>query len=260
MNEENIYSEMLEIPVNTCNITYTTPAKRKRKKKDAPKENVKELAIEKANREFEEQNLSVPAEESAVAADEAVAEEAPQAEEPVAQSKPKRKFKVSVIGVQLAAVVLLLGVIVFSNLFMEQSGIAVFFNSIFAPQTEQADNRAYNSFTPALPTDGDVTLADGVMSFAVKGSVYSPCDGEITSLTQGEDGKYVFEITHSTKFKTVIKGVDYAYQELGSTVYGNIPLGYSLGENIELCFYGEDGQMITSYTVDNETDTVIWEV
>lgn len=258
MNEENIYSEMLEIPVNTCNITYTPPTKRKRKKKDAPKENVKELAIEKANREFEEQ-AAAPAEESA-AAEEVVRAESEQAEETDLQSKPKRKFKVSVIGVQLAVVVLLLGVIVFSNLFMEQSGIAVFFNSIFAPQAEQTDDRAYNSFTPALPTDGDVTVADGVMSFAVKGSVYSPCDGTITALTQGEDGKYVFEITHSEKFKTVIKGVDYAYQELGSTVYGNIPLGYSLGENVELCFYGEDGQLITSYTVDNETDTVVWEV
>ena len=70
----------------------------------------------------------------------------------------------------------------------------------------------------------------------------------------------MFEITHSTKFKTVISGIDYAYQELGSVVYGNIPLGYSLGENVELCFYGEDGQLITSYTVDNDTDTVIWEV
>ena len=90
--------------------------------------------------------------------------------------------------------------------------------------------------------------------------MYSPCDGEITALTQGEDGKYTFEITHSAKFKTVISGVDYAYQELGSSVYGKIPLGYSLGENVELCFYGENGELITSYTVDNETDQVIWEV
>lgn len=33
MNEETIYSEMLEIPVNTCNITYTAQTKRKRKRK-----------------------------------------------------------------------------------------------------------------------------------------------------------------------------------------------------------------------------------
>ena len=52
MNEETIYSEMLEIPVNTCSITYTAP-KRRRKKKEPPKENVKELAIEKVNRELE---------------------------------------------------------------------------------------------------------------------------------------------------------------------------------------------------------------
>ncbi len=263
MNEETIYSEMLEIPVNTCNITYTAQTKRKRKKKEAPKENVKELAIEKVNREFEEQNSSEPAENAAPVLDE-VAEnyqaELPQEEEQAEKPRAKRRFKVSVIGVQLAVVVLLLGVIVFSNIFMEQSGIATFFNSIFAPQSEQADNREYNSFTPALPTDGEVSVSNGVMNFAVKGSVYAPCDGEITALTKGEDGKYVFEITHSTKFKTVISGIDYAYQELGSVVYGNIPLGYSLGENVELCFYGEDGQLITSYTVDNDTDTVIWEV
>lgn len=254
MNEETIYSEMLEIPVNTCCITYTAP-KRRRKKKEPPKENVKELAIEKVNRELE-------AETSAA---EIQAEDAPRTAEdetqPAAAPEKKKKFKVSVIGVELAVVVALLGVIVLSNFFMPESGLSVFLNSIFSPQTEQVDTREFDSFAPALPTtDGEVAVNGGVMSFAAKGSVYSPCDGEITALTQGEDGKYTFEITHSAKFKTVISGVDYAYQELGSQVYGKIPLGYSLGDNVELCFYGADGEMITSYTVDNETDQVIWEV
>lgn len=249
MNEETIYSEMLEIPVNTCNITYTPPTRRRRKKKETPKEDVKELAIEKVNREFEAQDAKAETGQPA----------AEMQQEPVPEKK--KRFKVSVIGVQLAVVVALLALIVVSNLFMPNSGISVFLHSIFTPQTEQADTRDYNSFAAVLPTaDGEVSVSGGVMSFAAKGSVYSPCDGEITALTQGEDGKYTIEITHSTKFKTVIRGIDYAYQELGSSVYGKIPLGYSLGENVELCFYGENGELITSYTVDNETDQVIWEV
>lgn len=90
---------------------------------------MKELAIEKVNREFEEQNSSEPAENAAPVLDE-VAEnyqaELPQEEEQAEKPRAKRRFKVSVIGVQLAVVVLLLGVIVFSNIFMEQSGIATF--------------------------------------------------------------------------------------------------------------------------------------
>ena len=259
MNEETIYSEMLEIPVNTCSITYTAP-KRKRKKRETPKEDVKELAIEKVNRDLAEEHIEPAPETAAEQTPEAVAAEETAEEMPAAPAK-KRKFKVSVIGVQLAVVVALLGVIVLSNFFMPNSGLAVFLNSIFTPQAEQVDTREFNSFTPALPTmDGDVAVNGGVMSFAAKGSVYSPCDGEITALTTDENGKYTFEITHSTKFKTVISGIDYAYQELGSQVYGKIPLGYSLGDNIELCFYGADGEMITSYTVDNETDQIVWEV
>ena len=255
MNEETIYSEMLEIPVNTCSITYTAP-KRRKKKKEPRKEDVKELAIEKVNRELEAEkpeDIATEMPESEPVAAEAEKEE----EKPVA----KKKFKVSVIGVQLAVVVALLGVIVLSNLFMPNSGLSVFLNSVFNTQTEQADVREYNSFAPMLPmTDGEVAVDGGVMTFAAKGSIYSPCDGEITALTADENGKYTIEITHSTKFKTVISGIDYAYQELGSQVYGNIPLGYSLGEGIELCFYGADGERITTYTVDNETDRIIWEV
>ena len=262
MNEETIYSEMLEIPVNTCNITYTPPTRRRRKKKETPKEDVKELAIEKVNREFEAQDARAETEQPAAEMQqEPVAEETLSEAAPESAPEKKKRFKISVIGVQLAVVVALLALIVVSNLFMPNSGISVFLHSIFTPQTEQADTRDYNSFAAVLPTaDGEVSVSGGVMSFSAKGSVYSPCDGEITALTQGEDGKYTIEITHSTKFKTVIRGIDYAYQELGSSVYGKIPLGYSLGENVELCFYGENGELITSYTVDNETDQVIWEV
>lgn len=246
MNEQTLYSEMLEIPVNTCSITYTESKKRRRKRvrKD---EEVKEMVLEKVNGEINAEQ----------AAESDPQEPAPEIVESTVTITKKKRFKFSVIGMQVAIICLLVGLIVFSNLYMEQSGIAAFLNSIFgSSQTETVDKREYSKFDATLPTEGNVTVDNGVMCFTSKGSVYSPCNGEITAISN-ENGKYTVEITHSTKFKTVIKGIDYAYQELGSPVYGNIPLGYSLGENVELCFYAGE-TLITGYTVDG--DSVIWAV
>lgn len=246
MNEQTVYSEMLEIPVNTCNITFKEGKKRrKRKSQPVPQEEVKEMVLEKLNGDLE---AEMPAEEPP----------ADRAEETVViKSKPKKNY-FSVIGIQIGIICVLLGVIIFSNLYMEQSGIATFLSSVFSGgQTTKSDTREYSAFNAAAPIDGDITVSDGVMTFSAKGSLYAPCDGKITAIERGEDGKYTVEIEHSTKFKTVIKGVDYAYCELGGAVYGNIPIGYSLGENVELCFYG-GGELITGYTLDG--DTVIWAV
>lgn len=241
MNEQSLYSEMLEIPVNTCSINYTQPKKRK-KKSTKKQPDVKELLLEKINDE--------------PILDDQITEDQPALEDSVTiKPKQAKKFKFSVIGVQIAVICLLLGVIIFSNLYMEQSGIATFLNSVFS-SSQKADNRVYSDFTANLPTDSDATITDGVMCFSAKGSVYSPCDGVISSISK-ENEKYTIEVTHSTKFKTVIRGIDYAYQELGSAVYGNVPIGYSLGENVELCFYSENS-LITNYTIDGET--VIWAV
>lgn len=242
MNEQTLYSEMLEIPVNTCNITYTETKKR-RKRKAEKLDDVKEMVLEKVNGEIpteKEQILEEPLNQSTVT---------------IKSEKKKRSFPI--IGAQIAVICLLLGVIIFSNLYMEKNGIAAFLNSVFSSEQNKSDEREYTSFNAGVPIDGNVTVDGGVMCFAKSGSVYAPCDGKITAITCDENGKYTMEITHSTKFKTVIKGVDYAYHDLGTTVYGNLPIGYSLGENVELCFYSGES-LITDYTVDG--DCVVWQV
>lgn len=242
MNEQTLYSEMLEIPVNTCNITYTE-SKKRRKKKTPQEKDVKEMVLEKVNGETLDETPTI--------------QEEPVNQNTVTIKSEKKKRSFPIIGAQIAVICLLLGLIIVSNLYMEQNGIATFLNSVFAREQTKTDEREYSAFTAGTPTVGNVTINEGVMCFTEKGSVYAPCDGKITAITRDENNKYTVEITHSSKFKTVIKGIDYAYQELGSAVYGNLPLGYSLGENVELCFYSE-GSLITGYTVDG--DSVIWAV
>ncbi len=242
MNEQTLYSEMLEIPVNTCNITYTE-SKKRRKRKTENLDNVKEMVLEKVNGEVPEEKETV--------------NEEPLNQGSVTINKEKKKRQFPIIGVQIAVICLLLGVIIFSNLYMEKNGIAAFLNSVFSIEQSKTDEREYTSFNAELPVSGDVTVDGGVMCFAATGSVYAPCDGKITAITKDENNKYTVEITHSTKFKTVIKGIDYAYHDINATVYGNLPIGYSLGENVELCFYSGDS-LITEYTVDGSS--VVWEV
>ena len=51
MNEKLQYAEMLEIPVNTCNITYKPPKKRKAQRKTVDGDKVKAELMEKINSE-----------------------------------------------------------------------------------------------------------------------------------------------------------------------------------------------------------------
>ena len=57
MNEKLEYAEMLEIPVNTCNITYK-PSKNKNKKKLVKLEEAKEKLLKKINNNVEKEPLS----------------------------------------------------------------------------------------------------------------------------------------------------------------------------------------------------------
>lgn len=100
-------------------------------------------------------------------------------------------------------------------------------------------------------------LEEGVMTFSAKGSVYSPCDGKVTAVTL-KDGKYTIEVEHNKNFKSVISGADYAYVEIGSTVYASIPVGFTRGEEVSLCFYNGENAQITNFNVgDGE---VVWAV
>ena len=59
MNEKLQYAEMLEIPVNTCNITYKPPKKRKGRAKNVDADKVKAELVDKINMELDRADTGV---------------------------------------------------------------------------------------------------------------------------------------------------------------------------------------------------------
>lgn len=264
MNEKLQYASMLEIPVNTCNITLQPLKKRKfRKKKKTDTEMVKNKLIEKVNTEIQtekiEENFENPVDNLEVLPEENIERENYQTEYSENKAKNKKKFKFSVIGVQLTLIGVLVATIFLTNALYADSGINVFLRSVFgSEQASVVDERTFDEFAPVLSVgDSEVSLSDGIMSFTGSGSVYSPCDGTVSSITVNDDGKYTIEITHSTNFKTVLSGIDYAYAGLDQTVYGNIPVGY-VTESATMCFKNQTGAVISDYQIVD--GSVVWAV
>ncbi len=260
MNEKLQYASMLEIPVNTCNVTLTPVKKgRKKRKKAVDSESIKQELIEKINEKSE--NMQVPVQPSKEM-DELVDEQVEEQEITASVGKKessKRARGFSIIGAQVAVIGILIATIFLTNALYVDSGINVFLREVFkVEQTATVDDREYDDFTPVLSMDGaEVSLTDGIMSFTGKGSVYSPCDGVVSSITQTEDGKYTMEITHSTNFKSVISGIDYAYAGLEQKVYGNIPVGY-VTAGVTACFKNQDDVVISDYQIVD--GSVVWAV
>ena len=174
--------------------------------------------------------------------------------------KQRGKFKISVIGVQLAIIGVLLATIFFTNALYPDSGINVFLRGVFGTdKSVSVDDRIYADFSPVINLDdgSSVVLENGVMTFSGSGSVYSPCDGKVSAISKDENGKFTLEITHNSNFKSVLTGVDYAYAGLNDTVYHNIPVGY-VTAGATMCFTGSDGSVISDYQIVD--DTVVWAV
>lgn len=267
MNEKLQYATMLEIPVNTCNITYKPVRKKRsrRKKADNPEEVKREL-LQKVNSAAETETFAeqAPAAEVAEGPSYAVSP-AIHTDVPVMpreESKKKRGFTFSAVTLELVIIGVLLAIIFLTNAFYPQSGINTFIKSVFgSEQTEElVDNRLYGEFTPVVAYDSEQApvIENGMMTIAAQGSVYSPCDGKVAAITADGEGKYTMEIAHSENFKSVIMGLDYAYAAVGDTVYGNIPVGYVAEEGFKMCFMGADGAIITGYQVTD--NTVVWAV
>lgn len=281
MNEKLQYATMLEIPVSTCSVTRVPTKKRRRKrKKEIDPDVVKEELLSKINSEEEsaaEQTEGKAAwkeeydraineldEEERLAEEkeglETVENEATANVYPVG-GKEKKRFKISAIGAQLAVIGALVAVIFLTNAFYADSGINVFFKSVFGGnQTQTADTRGYEEFAPVIATGGDAAVAvdDGVMTFSGAGSIYAPCDGTVSSLSLGEDGKYTMVISHSENFKTVLSGIDFAYAGLDEEVFYNIPVGYVAAGGATMCFTGENGAVISDYELVG--DAIVWAV
>ncbi len=270
MNEKLQYATMLEIPVSTCNVTFK-PAKKKRFKrvKKVDHEAVKKQLLEKVNSEEivdapEQVNDTAVANENVnQPIDTEIKNDVDQTAtvHPVEKKKEKGRLKFSVVGVQLVVIGLLIATIFLTNAVYPDSGVNVFLRSVFgSEQTAQVDDRIFADFAPVLNIDDGSSVAlndQGVLTFSGKGAVYAPCDGKVTALIKGEDGKFSIEITHSQNFKSVIAGVDYAYADLNDSVYHTIPVGY-ISAGATMCFTGVGGAVISDYQIIN--DAVVWAV
>lgn len=260
MNEKLQYASMLGINENTCNIVYK-PVKSKRKKsKKVNDEQIKKELVEKVNLISEKEALL----EEATAVEQPVLEQKVEETEQTSTiySAPrKKKFKLSIIGVQLTVIALLVAVIGATSILYPNSGVKNFISSVFGSKdsTLKVDERTFEEFEPVFTADEQsvYTLNEGIISVSGRGSVYSPCDGVVSALTVDENGKYNVEIQFSDNFKAVFSGLDFSYAEEGGKVFSNIPLGFIKTEG-EVCFFGEDDQLITSYTLEN--NVVKWAV
>ena len=230
------YVSMLEIPVKSCDIVYK-PSKKKKK-------DVKKQLIEKVN----ENAIQTPIEKPIKA-------------KKIKEKKPKYNDEESVeikrggfdiVSAQVVTIFVLVIGIILTNIFWEDSGINNILRSVFN-QTEKLEDVSYSSFTATLPSkSAGVVLEDGVMTVS-SGSIYSPCDGVIETITEA-DGVYTVTVKHSESFSSVISGLESVYVDTSDKVYSNIPMGYSTKE-IKVSMF--DGDVIlTSYELtDNQ---IVW--
>ena len=294
MNEKLQYATMLEMPVNTCNVTKVSSKKKRLIKKKKPtEEQVKNQLLDMVNNE-NEQTFSLPEydKEQLDQDDNGILQEGEdfsketvfnqtqnldqdldqdeQMERTVTASvntqreyseKTKKPFKITVIGVQLAVVGLLVATILLTNALFVDSGINVFLRSVFSSEQQtEVDSRIYSEFTPiiSMGNNQNLDLSEGVITFAGEGSVYSPCDGKVLSITKSQEGYFDIEIMHSENFKSIISGVEHVFVEQGQSVYKTIPVGHLEANGAKLCFADSDGSIITDYQIDN--GTVKWAV
>lgn len=287
MSDNYEYAEMLEIPVQTCTLSVkSAPEKQKRKKRRST--SVKEDAIAVANeRVLNEESVQIEPQEQVVEetvkVEEVVQEnqleiaeqverddtiEEPEqvveesVEEPTTKitvQEGKGKRKITLVGLETFAIVALLAFIVLTNIFWSNSGINTLFkimNGTYVSKVYE-NNAVYSTFMPIAPADDvAITVNDGVMTINREGSIYAPCDGVVTQIVESA-GKYVMEISHSTNFKTVISGVDYAYASLNDKVYATIPVGYLKRDTLTVSLYNGNS-LIKDYSINN--GEIIWEV
>lgn len=266
MSETIDYAEMLEIPVNTLNVTK----KRSRKKKEAETD-LKDRVVEQVNERVTGGSRSA-GESIRLSAAEEAAEGAAQEENVVdygedadigdLRVRPKKKFlENKLLLAEFVAVCALCATILLTNLFWQGSAINTFFRDIVSPQeTVQEDDRVYSELTlGSVVSDAEIECMvseTGVLTFTAACSVYAPCAGTVRNVAES-DGTYTVEIEHTTSFSTVIAGLTHAYVAAGDTVFATIPLGYSDGAAAVSVTMYDAGTPISAYSV-SETGDLVW--
>lgn len=235
MNEELEYAEMLEIPVETVTV------KRREKRRRAHEDDLSDQLVEQVNDRMEE------------AQDPAFAESKPIETEVRTERRPKLARRL-IVG-EFIAVCVLCAVIFLTNIFLTDSAINTFVRGLFHGSGAAAtDNRKYSDFSLSSVvseyTDAEITVSEtGVLSFTAQCSVYSPCDGTVSALNGNDESGYTLQIKHSENFTTIMSGLSAVYCAQGDTVYSNLPIAYSNGENsVRVMFYSGD-TLLNCYTV-----------
>lgn len=235
-NEGLEYAQMLEIPVSTVNVVKKKSPFLRRKKLER---DLKGEAIQSVNEKMQEVFT------------ENVGEPLPYAEEAELPPKKALRDKWNVIFVCEAVVACLIATGIFlCNFFMPETAINTFVGNLTAIQTQE---KAYNQITLTSPVSqsSDATVEvteDGVLHFTEKTSVYPLCDGTVASVTQ--DGEYyTVKLDHTSTFCSVITGLDSVYSTVGESVKGNLPFGYSNGDNeVRISMYDGD-VLLNCYTL-----------
>lgn len=265
MSENIDYAEMLEIPVNTLNVTK----KRSRRKKDAEPD-LKERVVEEVNERVTHGGQAKAAFSAAETHEEGPAQgenvvdygEDAQAYD-LSPRRPRKFLENKLLIAEFVAVCALCATILLTNLFWQGSAINTFFRGLITPQeTVQEDDRVYSELTlGSVVSDAEIecTVSDtGVLTFTGACSVYSPYAGTVQSVTES-DGLYTVEIEHTTSFSTVIAGLTHAYFAQGDEVFSTIPVGYTDGSSAVSVTMYDAGTPISAYSV-SETGDIVWNV
>ena len=269
MSETIDYAEMLEIPVNTLNVTK----KRSRKKKE-PEADLKDRVVEQVNERVtggrtagESVRLSAEGEGEASefpAREENVVDYGEDADRYDPVLRPRKKFlENKLLLAEFIAVCALCATILLTNLFWQGSAINTFFRDIVSPQeTVQEDDRVYSELTlGSVVSDSEIecTVSEtGVLTFTAACSVYAPYAGTVRNVAEN-DGLYTVEIEHTSSFTSVIAGLTHAYVAAGDAVFSTIPLGYSDGAaTVSVTMY-DAGSPISAYSV-SESGDIVWNV
>lgn len=239
------YAQMLEIPVSTVSVVKKKSLfSRKAKHADELKNRV----VESVNERLDEGG-ALPTE------GETYGEEPNgyvQTEDLTAPVKPKKKTGVAgkIIIAETAAACLLAAGIFLTNVFVPDTAINTFMGGLTAVKAKEA---SYNQFklTSVVSelSDADVAVTDdGVIHFTETAAVYPVCDGEVASVTEN-DSLYTVKIAHTSKFVSVITGLDTVYVAVGDEVKSNLPFAFSNGANeVRVSMYDGD-TLLNCYTL-----------
>lgn len=254
------YLEMLEVPVQSCDVVIKP---KRRKKKD-----IKEKVINMVNNDAENVVLDSEKQEkpkrrlpkftSFFTSKNKKQKQVKKAPTKKVENVSSRSVKVKssrfdIVSVQVVAIFVLIIGIILTNIFWENSGINVFLKSVFNEESS-VNTATYSSFSACAPSkSGDVVLSDGIMTVD-GGSVYAPCDGIVEKVTL-DNGLYTVTVRHSNSFTSVFSNLNYSYLEEGENVYSNIPIGFSKESSLVSLFSND--ALLTNYSIDG--DYIVWQ-